>query len=499
MMPGMRALKKVPVSLVRKVRQVASKFKLTAFENTSILRKLTILYFIMSIVPVGVLYYLYLQVKEYGRIEITEESFNLTLTFVVLGVGVGYATMRTMLMKIVDIAKDNRDAVSEILGPDKIKSLSTIDRNEITVLAQSFNEITSRLEENIRNLELAKKTLHSVLARVGEGISSMEDIDSFLTLIVETVAGALQSNVGLLFLLDEKKEYLQVKAVHGKDFGDTRQFRIDHKGGIFAPVIDSKKAGIIEKISKEWNLVSLLQAPLLCAPLVLHDDVLGVIVVCGRRAEGGFDEEEVNLLQNLALQTAVAIENSKLNEDVEQTYFETISALALAVEARDPYSRGHSDRVASFSLQIAGAMNLGQEDIAILRDAARLHDIGKIGVTDKVLKKPGRLTADEMDVMKKHPEIGEGIIRPIRSLRDLCDIIRHHHEKLDGSGYPDGLKGEDVHLLVRILGIADIFDALTTTRPYRKSFSREKAIDMLRDMKGQVDPRIVDVLTQVVK
>jgi len=475
-----------------------SRFNLTSFENSSILRKMSILYFVMSILPVSVLYYLYLELRDKGQIQITEQTFNLTLIFVVIGVGVGYIAMRSLIISIIDITKENRVLLEEIIGESKVKQLGSGSSNEVAILARSFNEITSRLEENVRNLELAKRTLHSVLAKIGEGISSMENIDNFLNLILETVTEALEARVGVLLLVDEKTKELYVKAVYGKDCDLRRIPRMDFRTSLFGPLFTSKQPAIIEKISAEGSIPVLFEAPMLCAPLVLHDDVLGVIAVCGRLSEEEFDEEVKGLLFNLALQTAVAIENSKLNEDAERTYFETISALALAVEAKDPYSRGHLDRVASLVSSLGMELKLEQKDINMLRDAAKLHDIGKIGVTDKVLTKEGPLTAQEMDMMKKHCEIGEGIIKPIRSLRMLCDIVRHHHEKLDGSGYPDGLKGDEVHPLVRILTVADIFDALTSNRPYRKSFSKAEAITELRRMKDKVDQKVVEALSRVV-
>ena len=203
------------------------------------------------------------------------------------------------------------------------------------------------------------------------------------------------------------------------------------------------------------------------------------------------------MIYNLTLQTAVAIENSRLNEDAEKTYFETISALALAVEAKDPYSRGHLDRVANWVLKIGQKLNLSEDELKILRDAARLHDIGKIGVLDDVLKKAGSFTPQEREMMQKHVEIGEGIIKPISSLRPLCDIIRHHHEFLDGTGYPDGLKGGEISQLTRVLTVADIFDALTTDRPYRRAFSVAEAKEILREMKDKLDQDIVKILFEV--
>ena len=482
---------------------MANKIKLTSFENASIIRKFTIFFLLMSIIPIGVLYYFYIQIRDHGKLEITATNFSLTLFFTVLGVAVGYYAMRSLLMSLVDITKSNKNTIKEVLGSDKLRELTSGDHNEIAILARSFNEITSRLEDNIRNLEIAKKTLHSVLAKVGEGISSMQNIDNFLNLIVETVTEALQSNVGVLLLCDEEKSELYVKTVYGIKTANPSQIRMKIDEGTLGTVIHTKKPLIVPRIQrgdkggKKHN--DLFDEPLLCAPLLLHDKVLGVISVSGKKIEGNFDEEELNLLYNLALQTAVAIENARLNKDAERTYFETISALALAVDAKDPYSRGHLDRVSNHVVKIAKKLERSEEEINILRDAARLHDIGKIGVTDEVLTKPGPLNTSEWSIMKKHTEIGEGIIKPITSLRNLCDIIRHHHEMLDGTGYPDGLKGDQIQLLVRILTVADIFDALTTDRPYRKAFSFEEAAEKLRGMKNKIDQRVVEALLGSIK
>jgi len=149
-------------------------------------------------------------------------------------------------------------------------------------------------------------------------------------------------------------------------------------------------------------------------------------------------------------------------------------------------------------MKMANKLNLNEEDRQVLRDGARLHDLGKIGIVDEILKKPGPLSPSEWEIMRKHTEIGEGIIKPIRSLSRLCDIVRHHHEKLDGSGYPDGLRGDEISLLCRILSIADIFDALITDRPYRKAFSVDAAKQELIKMKGKLDPELVDIFLETV-
>jgi len=477
------------------------KMKITPFEGSSVLRKFTIFFILMSLIPVGVLYYLYAEVKERGKLDITAADLNLTLIFTMLGVLIGYFAIRSLLTSITGIARSKENALKEVLGPDKFQELVAGEHNEITVLAKSFNEITSRLEANIKSLEIAKKTLHSVLSRVGEGISSMQNIDNFLNLIVETVTDALQANVGALMLFDEQKNELLVKSVYGANPG-AREIRLKADECAAGITIKTQKPLMIPKLASQNTTSSkygfLFEEPLLCAPLILHDKTLGVISVSRKKDGGNFDEEELNLLYNLALQTAVAVENAKLNKDAEKTYFETISALALAVDAKDPYSRGHLDRVAKYAVQIAERFGLSVDEKNTLRDAARLHDLGKIGVTDEILSRPGPLDAEAWSLMKKHPEIGEGIIKPISSLRNLCDIIRHHHEMLDSSGYPDGLKGDEISLFARILSVADIFDAITTDRPYRKACTPNEAIAKLREMKTAIDQKVVGALQDFV-
>jgi len=173
--------------------------------------------------------------------------------------------------------------------------------------------------------------------------------------------------------------------------------------------------------------------------------------------------------------------------------------LALAIDAKDKYSRGHLDRVAGYCLMIAQKLGLEEHDVKTLRDAARLHDIGKIGIPDEVLHKVGKLSEHELSLMRRHTEIGESIIKPIRSLQHLCDPIRHHHEKLDGTGYPDGLKGDEISPVVRILSIADIYDALTTDRAYRNRFSKEAALEIMRGMTAEIDQDLVEVFVELLE
>ncbi len=184
----------------------------------------------------------------------------------------------------------------------------------------------------------------------------------------------------------------------------------------------------------------------------------------------------------------------------QELFLETIKTLAAAVDAKDPYTRGHSERVSSYSMAIARHLGLAPEAVFRIRIAAILHDVGKLGVRDEVLKKPGKLTPEEFEEMKRHPAIGAQIMEPIRLLRDILPGIRNHHERWDGQGYPDGLKGEEIPMVARIISVADTFDAMTTNRPYQTALSLDYVLAKMREMAGsRYDERVVEALVEAVR
>ena len=168
--------------------------------------------------------------------------------------------------------------------------------------------------------------------------------------------------------------------------------------------------------------------------------------------------------------------------------------LALTIEARDPHTNGHCERLARHAVRLGRTLGLAEEELDALHRGGYLHDVGKVGVPDAVLLKPGPLTADEFDLMRRHPEIGDTLCAPLQSLRSVRPIILYHHERLDGSGYPEGLRGDDVPLLAQIVGIVDVYDALTSKRPYRGALKPEDAVrHLLKEVEqGRFDRRYVD-------
>ena len=193
----------------------------------------------------------------------------------------------------------------------------------------------------------------------------------------------------------------------------------------------------------------------------------------------------------------------KLNaayQTMNDNYMEMIQAMRLLVDARDDYTRGHSDRVAALSVKIGRRMGLPEEQIRQIRLAGLFHDIGKVGIPDDVLKKPGRLTDEEFEIIKQHPEKGQQILEALSFFKGVAPIVRAHHERMDGKGYPDGLSGEEIPMEARIISISDAFDAMTSDRHYRKSRGVEAAAEEIRNNKGtQFDAQIADVFLKLVR
>jgi len=177
-----------------------------------------------------------------------------------------------------------------------------------------------------------------------------------------------------------------------------------------------------------------------------------------------------------------------------------ILALAKAVEAKDKYTKGHAERVSLYGSKIAKKLNLSEQQVRGIITAGMLHDIGKIGIPDEILNKPGKLSEREYDLIKQHPTIGQEICNPIKSFNNIKTIIRHHHERLDGTGYPDGIAGEDIDIETRIIAVADIYDALTTDRVYRSAMDDKTACVILKDdvLNGKLDKKVVNALESIV-
>ena len=235
-------------------------------------------------------------------------------------------------------------------------------------------------------------------------------------------------------------------------------------------------------------------------PLVIRDKVFGVLTASIVKGEKRFIENDLYYLSFMAQNAGFAIENLALYENIYENLFATLYAFVNTIEARDPYTRQHSNRVTSISIVIGKELGCTSEELDILNVAGHLHDIGKIGIRDDILLKPGRLTPEEFEKIKEHPVIGANIVKQLGQWDREMEVIRCHHERYDGAGYPDGLKGEEIPFLGRILAVADVYDAIASDRAYRKRMEEKKILKIINEGAGtQFDAEIVEAFLKVYK
>ena len=231
---------------------------------------------------------------------------------------------------------------------------------------------------------------------------------------------------------------------------------------------------------------------LVLAPVRRDGGDLGLLAAADRHAgDGAMSNWERTLVETAAGHLAVFLDNARLYRDLDAMFMGSLSALVSAIDAKDPYTRGHSQRVALLSRQIAEAAGLPAADLKNIHIAGLVHDVGKIGMPESILRKQDRLTDEEYAVVKQHPEIGWRILRDIPQFAPVLDGVRYHHERFDGRGYPHGLRGADIPLFARIIAIADTFDAMSSTRTYRAAKPRETVLAEMAACAGtQHDPRL---------
>jgi putative nucleotidyltransferase with HDIG domain len=228
------------------------------------------------------------------------------------------------------------------------------------------------------------------------------------------------------------------------------------------------------------------------APVVLLRNFDGIVIVADKM-QGQFDEEDVETLLSVGDQAAVAVENIRLQRELQSAYLSTVSMLADAVEAKDPSTHGHCEMVSRYARLTARRLGMSDEEMGLVCYGALLHDVGKIGVSDGILNKPGPLLPEERELVRSHVRVGYDLLARVPALQSIARVVLHHHEWYDGSGYPDGLKGDEIPLAARIICVVDAYCAMVTKRSYKEAYSDGRARDELKRCSGtQFDPRVVD-------
>lgn len=357
--------------------------------------------------------------------------------------------------------------------------------------------LTNMAETDAEKRALVSETLNkykeiTLLYDMVEKVSSCLDTKEIARLVIEEARRVIKLSSVSVLLLNKQADALELIGEYGHEQEVTST--VSRGVGIAGNVWASGRAEIVNDVNSDPRFVegAVALSSLMCAPLKAKDMVVGVIKL-GNDQPITYTAEDLKLFTTLASLAAVAIENAGLYEQLKEAFYTTVYTLAETIEKRDPYTGNHTKRVMEYSLALGKTLGLMEEDMARLQLGAVLHDIGKIGVKDSVLLKESSLTDEEFEQIKMHPVYGEEIISRISQLKSAIPGVKHHHEKFNGRGYPDGLKGDEIDITARIIAVADSFDAMTSNRPYRSGLSLDEAFEELRKYSGsQFDPAIVD-------
>lgn len=344
--------------------------------------------------------------------------------------------------------------------------------------------------DEIKVLQNRMKKLESLL-EMGQMVSSSLDMDTVLESAMTAAETATQAEASSIWQVDEETGELYFRLIRGTLNENVKKLRLKIGEGIAGSVAATGKP-LVEnnvKSSSLWNKTfdeksEFKTNSILSVPLKIQDRLIGVLQILNKKDPSGFTKDDEHLTLLLSGQIAIALDNARLYQEKREIFLETATALAEVIEARDRYTGGHVGRVVAYSMAIGRVLDLPPELTEQLKISAILHDVGKIGIADAILNKPSQLNDEEFAIMKRHPVIGTEILQHIKPLKGIIPGMKHHHERMDGKGYPDGLKGEDIPLMARIIAVADTFDAMTTTRPYRKGLPHQVALDELKKFSG---------------
>lgn len=376
---------------------------------------------------------------------------------------------------------------------------------------QEVEKLRTRVKEleswqTLVQKESAKEEQLRTLTKLSAILNSTLDPKEVQKRAMEAATELMNAEVGSLLLVDEKNNELYFEVALGEKGAQVKEIRLKIGEGIAGWVAQQGEPLIVEDVQKDPRFAkkadkksSFVTRNMICVPVRIKDKTIGVLQAINKE-EGAFAQEHLELFQMLANQVGIAIENARLMEDLRQTFYETAEALAEAIEKRDPYTGGHTKRVLTYSMAAAGYMGLSPEEMEQLKLSAILHDIGKIGVEDRVLRKQASLNDEEFGLMKTHPRMGAEIMQHVEKLKYVIPGMKYHHERFDGKGYPEGLKDVEIPLIARIISVADTFDAMTSDRPYRKGLSDEAAISELMKFSAiQFDPDVVKAFIEAHK
>ena len=384
-----------------------------------------------------------------------------------------------------------------------------IERAEM--LSTKNKELESEIARNREDLVVRNKELKfqvfslETLMGLSHQLNSSLDLDALMGTLILSVVGQIRVNSACLFLTDQRENPTRLEASTFKGIKEdlVRSVRFDYDSAFVralhpVAVEESRPLRLADlegDAALEEEVGRLFAAGFTVVSPVVMKEKLTAILAVGEKVSGQeFHTSDLEMLRALSESASIAIDNARLFKDLQEAYLATVRMLVTRIEEKDPYTHGHTERVAAYATAIAREMGLKQDEIQTVQFGAFLHDIGKVHTESHILQKPGALTEEEWALVKAHPVRGAEMIKGVRFLEKASDMVRHHHERVDGGGYPDGLRGDQISLNARIVNLADAFDAMTTDRPYRAGLTVEQAIGQMVEKSGsQFAAEVVEV------
>lgn len=369
------------------------------------------------------------------------------------------------------------------------------------------SEVSKEQASNVMiNRELKRQLLSiRTLFNVSQDLNRWLDLDEMINGFSLTLVGELQtSSMALFTIRRERDQCVYLEGVKGfeQDRISDLTIKIDSDFSRWL-MSEARPLKLVRTGEKDWagKLPDVRLAIFeYVMPIIVKRKLRGMVFIGPRLSGRSYSAGDLAMLQSICNSAGIGLDNARLFRELQDTYLSTVKALVSVIEAKDPYTKGHTERVADYAVALGTKLNLPKEELRDIAFGAVLHDIGKLVVYERILNKPGELDQEEWQILKEHPVIGASIIENMDFLSGTVALVRHHHEQWDGNGYPDGLQGDDIPMGARIIAVTDSYDAMTTDRPYRKALKRKVAIDTLRAKAGsQFDPEVVENFIELIE
>lgn len=374
----------------------------------------------------------------------------------------------------------------------------TTHQDKVVDLKKKVKVLTEKLLESFDEL--------NIFYDINRSLNNIYNITGICNTTLAYIVKIIRVEKASISIVDEDRKHLTITSCLGFSENIVGH-KINIQNTLYEEVIKRRKPLMEKDVDQRlidtkkrsrYKTKSFILHPLYTHPLTISGDVIGVISLADKPNRQPFNSRDLKFLSAISTQAAMVIQNALLVANLKESFLVTVRSLSAAIDAKDHYTHGHSERVNHYALQIGRIMGISQSELDQLELACLLHDVGKIGIPENILNKAEKLTPEEMSIIRKHPLKGLEILKNAKLTKATLAAVRHHHERYDGGGYPDGLKAEEIPLLARIITVVDTFDAMISDRPYRPRCTKMTAIAKIyKDSGSQHDPRVVQALLKI--